>query len=68
MKGCIASAASESNYVILSIVDKLGALLDVDIISADIKHYSNVAFVLRRRDTKRDIVSLFVFQDSVYCA
>lgn len=49
MEGRIASAAGEPNYVVLPIVDKLGALLDVDVISANIKHYSNVAFVLRRR-------------------
>lgn len=49
LEGRIATTAGEPNYVVLPIVDKLGALLDVDIVSADIKHYSNVAFVLRRR-------------------
>lgn len=48
MEGCIASATGEPNYVVLSIVDKLGALLDVDVIGANIKHYSNVALVLRK--------------------
>lgn len=49
LEGRIATTAGEPNYVVLPVVDKLGALLDVDIVSADIKHYSNVAFVLRRR-------------------
>lgn len=48
MEGCIASATGEPNYVVLPIVDELGALLDVDVISANIKHYSNVALVLRK--------------------
>jgi len=41
--------------VVLPIVDKLGALLDVDIISANIKHHPNVAFVLGRRNMTKFI-------------
>lgn len=49
LEGCIASAAGKPNYVVLSVVDKLGALLNVDVVCADIEHYPNVAFILRRR-------------------
>lgn len=48
LEGCIASAAGEPYYMVLPVVDKLGALLDVDVVRAHIEHYSNVAFVLRR--------------------
>lgn len=52
MEGRVASAAGEPNYVVLPVIDKLGALLNVDVVSAHIKHYSNVAFVLRGRGDK----------------
>lgn len=77
MEGRIASAAGEPNYVVLPIVDKLGALLDVDVISANMKHYSNVAFVLRRRRSREKCFRAnvtgrqgyrFVFKVLVYVA
>ena len=74
MEGRIASAAGEPNYVVLSIVDKLGALLDVDVVGADIKHYSNVAFVLRRRrrcsrlkkGKSKDVCYLLAFKGATF--
>lgn len=53
LEGRIASAAGEPNYVVLPVVDELGALFDVDVVSADIKHYSNVAFVLKGRNNNK---------------
>lgn len=64
LEGCIASAAGEPNYVVLPIVDKLGALLDVDVVSANIKHYSNVALVLREgRGTHTETLHEIVFKN-----
>lgn len=51
LEGCIPTASGEPNYVVLPIIDKLGALLDVDIVCANIEHHSNVTLVLWRRQT-----------------
>lgn len=45
----VAAAAGEADNVVLPVVDELGALFDVDVVGADIKHDSDVAFVLRRK-------------------
>lgn len=36
--------------MVLPVVDKLGALLDVDVVGADVEHHPDVAFVLSGRD------------------
>lgn len=46
--------------MVLPVVDKFGALLDVDVIRANVKHYSNVALVLRRGEGKYGIHSVSI--------
>lgn len=65
LEGRIASAAGEPNYVVLPVIDELGALLNVDVISAHIKDYSNVAFVLRGRGDKSIMMDVTLRQG--YC-
>lgn len=52
-KGCVAAAAGEPDDVVLPVVDKLGALLDVDVIGAHVEDDPNVAFVLRARTSQQ---------------
>ena len=51
LKGGVASAAGEADDVVLPVVDKLGALLDVDVVRANVEHYPYVAFVLEEQHT-----------------
>lgn len=53
MEGCVAPAAGEPDDVVLPVVDKLGALLDVDVIGADVEDHPNVAFVLGEEHINR---------------
>lgn len=46
-KGGVAPAAGEPDDVVLPVIDKLGALLDVDVIGAHVEDDSDVAFVLQ---------------------
>lgn len=40
--------------MVLSVVDKLGALLNVNVVGADVKHHPDVALVLSRGRSRRE--------------
>lgn len=48
-EGGVAPAAGEPDDVVLPVIDKLGALLNVDVIGAHVEDHPDVAFVLRGR-------------------
>lgn len=46
MERGVAATAGEADDVVLSVIDELGALLNVDVVSADVEHHPDVALVL----------------------
>lgn len=42
----VAATAGETDDVVLSVIDELGAFLNVDVVSTNVEHHPNVALVL----------------------